>query len=68
MSFTMGFCYVHHLSPTELLDYSFNPYPGGFMANMTFKTHNSCDKFIIHPKKFKQISNPQFYLGKFLPK
>ncbi len=37
MSFTMGFCYVHHLSPTELLDYSFNPYPGGFMANMTSK-------------------------------
>jgi hypothetical protein len=29
-----------------------NPNPGGLVANMTSKTQNCCDKFIIHKIKF----------------
>jgi hypothetical protein len=28
-----------------------NPNPGGLVANMTSKTQNCCDKFIIHQTK-----------------
>jgi hypothetical protein len=31
-----------------------NPNPGGMVANMTSKTQNCCDKFIIH-KKLKKV-------------
>jgi hypothetical protein len=34
-----------------------NPNPGGSFANMTFKTQNCCDKFIIHKEKLKQFVN-----------
>jgi hypothetical protein len=30
---------------------SLNPNPGGLVANMTSKTQNCCDKFIIYFKK-----------------
>jgi hypothetical protein len=32
-----------------------NPNPGGLVANMTYKTQNCCDKFIIH-KKLKKFA------------
>ncbi len=32
-----------------------NPNPGGLVANMTSKTQNCCDKFIIYKKKLKKI-------------
>ncbi len=32
-----------------------NPNPGGLVANMTSKTQNCCDKFIIHQKSFEKF-------------
>jgi hypothetical protein len=34
---------------------SINPYPGGFVANMTSKTQNCCEKFIIYKKIEKKL-------------
>jgi hypothetical protein len=48
-------CVPSHSTETEMF---FNPNPGGFVANMTSKTQNCYDKFIVPKKTWKKFCNP----------